>query len=81
MNTQKLSNISLKQFMLFLKNAGCEYVRTSGGHEIWDKSDKSLTRPIIIQTHFNRVSQMCVYSALRTLGLSRNDFFELLNKK
>jgi len=76
MSTRKLSNIPLKDYRLFLKKAGCNLIRTSGGHEIWVRKD--LTRPIVVQTHENPIPEFIIKNALRTLGLTTAEFFNIL---
>ena len=58
MNTFSLSNIPLNKFRTFLFNQGCSRVSTEGGHEKWTR--EGLTRPIIIQTHIDPVSELIV---------------------
>lgn len=77
MSTRKLSNISLSEYRKFLSKAGCKYIRTSDGHEVWSK--KELTRPIVFQTHIEPVPEFIIKNALRALGLSKNNFFEILD--
>ena len=76
MSTHKLSNVPLKDYRLFLKKAGCNLIRTSGGHEVWSKKD--LTRPIVVQTHESPVPEFIIKNALRSLGLTTTDFFNIL---
>ncbi len=76
MNTQRLSNISLKDFRLFLQKAGCKSERIKGGHEKWSK--QGLLRPIILQTHIDPVPEFIVKNILRNLGLTKADFFRIL---
>ena len=76
MSTQKLSNISLKDFRSFLFKVGCKHTRTKGGHEIWIRKD--LRRPIIVQTHESPVPAFIVMNALRDLGMTKTDFFRIL---
>ena len=76
MSTQKLTNISLARYRLFLSRAGCICARQSGGHEMWTKV--GLLRPITVQTHIDPVPEFIIKNGLRTLGLSRADFFRLL---
>ena len=76
MSTHKLSNVSLEDYRLFLKKAGCKCVRTSGGHEHWTRKD--LNRPVTIQTHVNPVPEFIIKNGLRILGLTKKDFFEIL---
>jgi len=43
MATNPLRNIPLKTFRDFLEWNGLQYIRTNGGHEIWNKA--GLNRP------------------------------------
>lgn len=76
MSTQKLSNVSLADYELFLLKAGCKHIRDSGGHKVYSRKD--LTRPIVVQSHIDPVPEFIIKNALRALGLSRKDFFEIL---
>lgn len=78
MSTRKLSNVKLAHVREFLEKAGCNYVSTEGGHEKWTRKD--LTRPVIIQTHIDPVPEFIIMNILRTLGMIKKDFFELLFK-
>lgn len=78
MNTQKLSNISLGDFRVFLEKVGCKKVSTEGGHEKWTRKD--LERPIILQTHISPVPEFILKNALRSLHLKKRDFFEIYFK-
>ncbi len=77
MSTRKLSNISLAVYRIFLSKAGCKYIRTSDGHEVWSK--KELTRPVIFQTHIDPVPEFIIKNALRAMGISKNRFWEILD--
>lgn len=72
MSTQKLFNVSLAEFRRFLQNAGCHQHRVKGRHEHWVKP--GLTRPITFQTHIDPVPEFIIRNALRTSGVSREDF-------
>ncbi|MCM1517768.1 MAG: hypothetical protein NC117_03925 [Pseudoflavonifractor sp.] len=76
MNTRRLSNIPLADFRLFLRKAGCTSASISGGHEKWTK--RGLLRPIIVQTHVDPVPEFIIKNTLRTLALSKDDFFRIL---
>lgn len=81
MNTQKLSNVPLAEFREFLRKAGCKYISTEGGHEKWTRRDltrRDLTRPIIVQTHISPIPEFIIKNALRNMGLTKKDFFEIL---
>ncbi len=76
MNTRKLSNVSLADYRLFLQKAGCTSSAIKGGHEKWVK--RGILRPIIVQTHVDPVPEFIIKNALRTLGLTKDDFFRIL---
>jgi|GEM_PF-340745 len=76
MSTQKLCNIPLKDYRDFLSKVGCNLSGTEGGHEKWTRKD--LTRPIIVQTHESPVPEFIIRNALRNLGLTKKDFFNIL---
>lgn len=78
MNTFSLSNIPLHKFRTFLFNQGCSRVSTEGGHEKWTR--EGLTRPIIIQTHIDPVSELIVRNTIRALGISRKEFISEMRK-
>jgi len=76
MSTNKLCNIPLQDYRDFLSKVECKLSGTEGGHEKWTRKD--LTRPIIVQTHESPVPEFIIRNALRTLGLTKKDFFNIL---
>jgi len=76
MSTRKLSNVKYSDYLEFLVKAGCKKVSIEGGHAKWTRCD--LTRPIIVQTHEDPVPEFIIRNALRNLGLSKQDFFDIL---
>ena len=76
MPNQRLRNVSLADYRLFLSKAGCKKIRTNGGHEVWAKA--GCTRPIVVQSHESPVPEFIIKNGLRTLGLSKQDFFDIL---
>ncbi|KAA6318051.1 hypothetical protein EZS27_031888 [termite gut metagenome] len=72
----KLSNVKLSDYREFLRKTGCKRIGVEGGHEKWVRKD--LTRPIIVQTHKDIVPEFIIQNALRNLGLTKKDFFEIL---
>ncbi|MEO8445956.1 MAG: hypothetical protein ABI528_00595 [bacterium] len=44
-----MKQISVKDWKKFLKREGLVYKRTKGSHEVWDREDDSLSRPVIFQ--------------------------------
>ena len=73
---KKLSNITIAQYKTFLTKAGCKYIRTKGGHEHWYGA--GITRPITFQTHIEPIPEFIIKNALRSLGMDKKKFFELL---
>ena len=71
----KITNLSLQNFRYALKKAGCQKIRTEGGHEIWAK--EGLLRPITFQTHIDPVPARIVMQAIRSLKITKNDFLNL----
>ena len=76
MSTHKLSNVSRADFREFLSKAGCEYKGIEAGHEKWSRND--LSRPVVFQTHKEPVPEFIIKANLRTLNLSKQDFFNIL---
>lgn len=50
--------------------------RTKGGHEHWTRAD--LPRPITVQTHVDPVPEFIIKNALRTLGMTKEDFWQVV---
>lgn len=73
----KITPISWQKFEKFLKYVGCTFEREKGDHRIWWRSD--LLRPIVLQ----KVKDMPVFiirNNLRVLGISQNEYLEILKK-
>ena len=71
-------NISLTKFRKFLIGAGCKYLRSKGGHEIWAK--EGLRRPIAFPWHTDTLPFFVIRNNLKTLGLSYTDFQKFFQK-
>ena len=76
MSTHKLSNVSIADFKEFLIKVGCQYQSIESGHEKWSRQD--LLRPIIFQTHKDPIPEFIIKANLRTLNLSKQEFFNIL---
>jgi len=76
MSRTSLSNVSVREYRIILANAGCTFIRITGGHEFWTKP--GLTRPIAFQTHINPVPERIIKQGLTALKLTRQEFFDLL---
>lgn len=81
MSTRSLKNISISQYESFLELVGCKYVKpkSGGGHAKYIRSD--LNRPIMFQTHIDPVPEFIIRNGLRSLGLTRDDFFDICEGK
>ncbi len=75
---KKLSNISVKEFREVLLILGLKKIRIKGGHEAWMKN--GMTRPVIIQTHVNPIPVSIIQNCLRTIGIEKEAFLDLLER-
>lgn len=73
---RKLSNITIKEFRELLTKLGLQFLRTAGGHEIWVKP--GLRRTIVFQTHVEPIPEFVVRNAIRDLGMTRQEFIDIL---
>lgn len=71
-----LTNITVAEFRIVLERLGLSKIRTKGGHEAWMRAE--MTRPVIIQTHINPIPEFIVRNNLRNIGISKQEFLELL---
>jgi predicted RNA binding protein YcfA (HicA-like mRNA interferase family) len=69
--------INFKKFEKFLLHIGCKYKRTKGSHVIYDRSD--LKRPVVVPKG-SEVTTSIVRSNLRTLGLTTQQYSDILKK-
>lgn len=74
----KYSNISLARFRKILVALGLTQVRTKGGHEMWIKD--GMLRNVVLQTHIDPVPEDIIKNNLRTIGVSVEEFDELLKE-
>jgi predicted RNA binding protein YcfA (HicA-like mRNA interferase family) len=72
-----LTSIKRKKFEKFLKFTGCNLKRISGDHLIYDRI--GLKRPVII-TNDKDLPVFIVRNNLRTLGISPEEFLEILKR-
>ncbi len=71
-------NIQLKKYKKFLLHIGCEHSRTKGSHLIYTCPD--CTRSVVVQAHKSPVPPGIIRSNLETLGMSREEFFRILDE-
>ena len=53
---------------------GLVHKRTKGDHEIWDKPDDSLLRPVVFKAAEKEVPIFHIKTNLRTIGLTNQEF-------
>ena len=70
-----IAPISLKKFDKFLLHAGCRLDREKGDHRIYDKA--GISRPIVVPKK-NQIPVFVVKANLRTLGITPEDYLEML---
>jgi len=72
--------VSTKIFKKFLRATGLKHQRTSGDHEIWDYPNKSdLLRPVTFIGCDKNIPALHVNTNLKTLGIKRKDFDEIIS--
>lgn len=73
-----LKNVSLRDCRKVLQNEGCKLIRTSGGHEVYSRTD--LLRPLILQNHIDPVPERIIRQILRGLDMDREEFGEAMKR-
>lgn len=72
--------IKVEKFRKFLKSIGLVCVRTKGSHEVWDKPDDSLERPIVFVTNLKEVPITHIKNNLKTLDMDIKDFEDKISE-
>jgi predicted RNA binding protein YcfA (HicA-like mRNA interferase family) len=72
--------VSIKAWRGFLKSVGLVRIRTKGSHEIWDRPDESLSRPIIFRNTKKEIPLTHIKTNLETLKIKLQDFLNGLNQ-
>ena len=73
----KIDPLSRNKFEKFLRYIGCEKIRTKGDHIIYRRA--GLKRPVVIVVD-KEISPFIIRSNLRTLGISVEQFKEILSR-
>ena len=73
----RLSPVSYKQLIEVFEADGFRHVRTEGDHMVFTKA--GVIRPIVIPK-YNAVPVFMIKNNLRTAGISRERYVELLGK-
>ncbi len=74
----KITPIPWQDFDHVLLKAGCYYDHTIGDHRIYKRSD--LKRPIVIPQD-DDVPVFIIKNNIKTLGISRDEYFSYLSEK
>jgi predicted RNA binding protein YcfA (HicA-like mRNA interferase family) len=72
-----IAPISWKDFEKFLLYIDCTFERQKGDHRVYSKA--GLKRPIILPT-YKSLPVFIIRNNLRTLGISHEEYFEILKK-
>lgn len=70
----QLKPIPRQKWIKFLKQEGLSHKRTTASHEVWDRLDNPLPRPIIVRTTDRDIPRLHLKTSLETLGMSVNEF-------
>lgn len=73
---RNLSNVSIREFRKILKKLGLVKSRNKGGHEQWSKP--GMIRPITFAPHTNPMPEYVVHNNIRILGITKEEFINLL---
>jgi hypothetical protein len=72
----RITPLKKKKWIAFLEYIGCEFLRNvPGDHILYDRP--GLKRPIVF-TDDKEISVMLIMSNLKTLGMNREEYLEIL---
>lgn len=77
MGEDRIKPVPRQAFERFLREVGCVYKRSKGDHLVYVRS--GLIRPVII-TAKKEVSSFIIRSNLKTLGLSVDEYLEIIKR-
>lgn len=72
-----ITPLDWKEFEKFLLYIGCEFKRQKGDHRVYSRSD--LKRPVILPM-YKSLPIFIIRNNLRTLGISHDEYLEILKK-
>ena len=72
-----IGSVSWQQFEHFLFTVGCEFKSESGDHRKYKK--EGVHRPVIVPRRKD-VGSFIILNNLRTLGISREEFLEIMRE-
>jgi len=74
---QKITPINYQKLVCIFEKAGFIYSRTKGDHIIYTRS--GIVRPLVIPK-YKQIPVFVIKNLLRTAGVEREKYFELLEK-
>jgi predicted RNA binding protein YcfA (HicA-like mRNA interferase family) len=69
-----MKQIPKRKFQAFLRKCGLRQERTKGSHEVWNRPDAPLNRPVTIQTSSKDIPLLHIKTNLNTLGITLAQF-------
>ena len=72
-----ITPLDWKEFEKFLLYIGCEFKKQKGDHRVYTRSD--LKRPVILPM-YKSLPVFIIRNNLRTVGISHNEYLEILKK-
>jgi len=75
-----LKPLATKKWRAFLKQSGLVFERIQDNHEIWNKPDGSLRRPIVFWHNKKEVPGFHIQTDLKTLGITAKEFRRILKQ-
>jgi predicted RNA binding protein YcfA (HicA-like mRNA interferase family) len=73
-----IKQIPTKKFIKFLNSQGLVYIRSKGDHDIYDRIDKPLLRPVTVVSCLKDVPMMHIHTSLKNLGMSKKEYEEII---
>jgi predicted RNA binding protein YcfA (HicA-like mRNA interferase family) len=70
--------VKTQTFRKFLTHIGLVFIRIQGDHEIWDRPDVPLLRPVTFITNEKEVPPMHIKTNLKTIGMSLKEFYKII---
>lgn len=73
----RITPIHYRKLAKVFEKKGFIYLRTEGDHLIYDK--EGIVRPIVIPK-YRQIPEFIILNNLKTAGITRKEYFELLRK-
>ena len=73
-----IKQIPTKKFIKFLKRQGLIYIRSKGDHDLYDRPEKPLPRPITIISSCKDIPSLHIHTSLKNLGISKADYEDII---